>query len=92
VRIVRLPVCAPTWRARQYKYFIRYTDWNICSICIDMARIAQGRGSVALAARETMSQQAATEPPESFDDFQRRLIEIEPHLPKRLRQAAAYAL
>ena len=24
--------------------------------------------------------------------FQRRLIEIEPHLPKRLRQAAAYAL
>ena len=39
-----------------------------------------------------MSQQAATEPPESFDDFQRRLIEIEPHLPKRLRQAAAYAL
>jgi DNA-binding MurR/RpiR family transcriptional regulator len=33
-----------------------------------------------------------TEPPESFDDFQRRLIEVEPHLPKRLRQAAAYAL
>jgi DNA-binding MurR/RpiR family transcriptional regulator len=33
-----------------------------------------------------------TGPPESFDDFQRRLIEIEPHLPKRLRQAAAYAL
>src|SRR5580704_13654977 len=39
-----------------------------------------------------MSYQAATETPESFDDFQRRLIEIEPHLPKRLRQAAAYAL
>ena len=39
-----------------------------------------------------MSYQATTEPPESFDDFQRRLIEIEPHLPKRLRQAAAYAL
>src|SRR5271154_6253800 len=38
-----------------------------------------------------MSYQAATETPESFDDFQRRLIEIEPHLPKRLRQAAAYA-
>jgi DNA-binding MurR/RpiR family transcriptional regulator len=33
-----------------------------------------------------------TEPSESFDDFQRRLIEVEPHLPKRLRQAAAYAL
>ena len=27
-----------------------------------------------------MSYQAATETPESFDDFQRRLIEIEPHL------------
>jgi DNA-binding MurR/RpiR family transcriptional regulator len=39
-----------------------------------------------------MSGQAAIEPPESFDHFQRRLIEIEPHLPKRLRQAAAYAL
>ena len=40
-----------------------------------------------------MSYQAATETPESFDDFQRRLIEIEPHLPKRLRQAArAHAL
>ena len=35
---------------------------------------------------------ATTGPPESFDDFQRRLIEIEPRLPKRLRQAAAYAL
>ena len=39
-----------------------------------------------------MSDQAPIEPPESFDHFQRRLIEIEPHLPKRLRQAAAYAL
>ncbi len=39
-----------------------------------------------------MSYQATIEPPESFDHFQRRLIEIEPHLPKRLRQAAAYAL
>ena len=39
-----------------------------------------------------MSEQAASEPRESFEDFQRRLIEIEPHLPKRLRQAAAYAL
>ena len=39
-----------------------------------------------------MSHDAAIEPPESFDAFQRRLIEIEPHLPKRLRQAAAYAL
>ncbi len=39
-----------------------------------------------------MSDQATIEPPESFDHFQRRLIEIEPHLPKRLRQAAAYAL
>lgn len=39
-----------------------------------------------------MSHDATIEPPESFDAFQRRLIEIEPHLPKRLRQAAAYAL
>jgi DNA-binding MurR/RpiR family transcriptional regulator len=39
-----------------------------------------------------MSGQATIEPPKSFDHFQRRLIEIEPHLPKRLRQAAAYAL
>jgi DNA-binding MurR/RpiR family transcriptional regulator len=39
-----------------------------------------------------MTYQATTGPPEGFDDFQRRLIEIEPHLPKRLRQAAAYAL
>jgi DNA-binding MurR/RpiR family transcriptional regulator len=39
-----------------------------------------------------MSYQAPTGPLEGFDDFQRRLIEIEPHLPKRLRQAAAYAL
>jgi hypothetical protein len=33
-----------------------------------------------------MSHDAAIEPPESFDAFQRRLIEIEPHLPKRLRK------
>jgi DNA-binding MurR/RpiR family transcriptional regulator len=39
-----------------------------------------------------MSHQATRGPPASFDDFQRRLIEIEPQLPKRLRQAAAYAL
>jgi DNA-binding MurR/RpiR family transcriptional regulator len=39
-----------------------------------------------------MSTVTSTGPPESFEDFQRRLIEIEPHLPKRLRQAAAYAL
>jgi len=39
-----------------------------------------------------MSERAASEAAESFDDFQRRLIEIEPRLPKRLRQAAAYAL
>src|SRR5271169_1753358 len=39
-----------------------------------------------------MSHDAVIEPPESFDAFQRRLIEIEPHLPKRLRQTAAYAL
>ena len=39
-----------------------------------------------------MSDQATSAPPESFDAFQRRLIEIEPQLPKRLRQAAAYAL
>ena len=39
-----------------------------------------------------MSYQTTTGPPESFEEFQRRLIEIEPQLPKRLRQAAAYAL
>src|SRR5271165_3120663 len=39
-----------------------------------------------------MSYDATAEPPESFDALKRRLIEIEPHLPKRLRQAAAYAL
>jgi DNA-binding MurR/RpiR family transcriptional regulator len=39
-----------------------------------------------------MSDRANVEPPETFDGFQRRLIEIEPHLPRRLRQAAAYAL
>ena len=35
---------------------------------------------------------ATTEPPQSFEALKRRLIEIEPHLPKRLRQAAGYAL
>src|SRR5271165_5222062 len=39
-----------------------------------------------------MSEQATAEPPESFDALKGRLIEIEPNLPKRLRQAAAYAL
>ena len=39
-----------------------------------------------------MSDQATSEPPENFDAFKRRLIEIEPQLPKRLRQAAAFAL
>ncbi|MGA8711936.1 MAG: MurR/RpiR family transcriptional regulator [Roseiarcus sp.] len=34
----------------------------------------------------------ATEPPQSFEALKRLLIEIEPHLPKRLRQAAGYAL
>ena len=42
--------------------------------------------------RENDERPGASEPPESFDAFQRRLIEIEPRLPKRLRQAAAYAL
>jgi DNA-binding MurR/RpiR family transcriptional regulator len=39
-----------------------------------------------------MSTVTTTEPPEGFDDFQRRVIEVEGRLPKRLRQAAAYAL
>ena len=39
-----------------------------------------------------MSYDATTGPPASFDALKRRLIEIEPRLPKRLRQAAAYAL
>ena len=33
-----------------------------------------------------------TEPPDSFEALKGRLIEVEPHLPKRLRQAATYAL
>jgi DNA-binding MurR/RpiR family transcriptional regulator len=33
-----------------------------------------------------------TGPPQTVEALKRRLIEIEPHLPKRLRQAAAYAL
>ena len=39
-----------------------------------------------------MSEQATAEPPENFEALKDRLIEIEPNLPKRLRQAAAYAL
>src|SRR5271155_3996684 len=39
-----------------------------------------------------MSHDAAIEPPESFDAFQRRRIGFEPSRPKRLRHAAAYAL
>ena len=39
-----------------------------------------------------MSEQATIEPPETFEALKDRLIEIEPALPKRLRQAAAYAL
>ncbi len=39
-----------------------------------------------------MGDEATTEPPESFEALKGRLIEIEPNLPKRLRQAAAYAL
>ncbi len=39
-----------------------------------------------------MRDEATAEPPESFDALKGRLIEIEPNLPKRLRQAAAYAL
>jgi DNA-binding MurR/RpiR family transcriptional regulator len=35
---------------------------------------------------------ATPRPPQSFEALERRLIEIEPNLPKRLRQAAAYAL
>jgi DNA-binding MurR/RpiR family transcriptional regulator len=41
---------------------------------------------------DAMTVAAAVEPPDSFDALKRRLIEIEPRLPKRLRQAAAYAL
>ncbi len=39
-----------------------------------------------------MIDNATIEPPETFEALQRRLIEIEPRLPKRLRQAALYAL
>ena len=39
-----------------------------------------------------MSEEAVVEPPDSFEALKGRLIEIEPTLPKRLRQAAAYAL
>ncbi len=36
--------------------------------------------------------EATTAPPQTVEALKLRLIEIEPHLPKRLRQAAAYAL
>ena len=39
-----------------------------------------------------MSDGTTIEPPETFEALKDRLIEIEPSLPKRLRQAAAYAL
>ncbi len=39
-----------------------------------------------------MMDDATSQPPEDFDALKRRLIDIEPRLPKRLRQAAAYAL
>lgn len=39
-----------------------------------------------------MSEGAAAAPPQNFDALKERLIEVEPQLPKRLRQAAAYAL
>ena len=39
-----------------------------------------------------MREDAIIAPPEDFAALKRRLIEIEPNLPKRLRQAAAYAL
>ena len=39
-----------------------------------------------------MSDSAVVDPPQTLEGLKRRLIEIEPALPKRLRQAAAYAL
>jgi len=39
-----------------------------------------------------MTESTTIEPPQSFEALKQRLIEVEPHLPKRLRQAAAYAL
>jgi DNA-binding MurR/RpiR family transcriptional regulator len=39
-----------------------------------------------------MTRETTLERPETFDGLKDRLIEIEPSLPKRLRQAAAYAL
>jgi len=39
-----------------------------------------------------MSDGAIVEAPENFEALKNRLIEIEPNLPKRLRQAATYAL
>src|SRR5271165_363999 len=39
-----------------------------------------------------MDDATTMEPPQSLEALKRRLIEIEPHLPKRLRQAAGYAL
>jgi hypothetical protein len=35
------PILAPRPGARQYKYFIRDTDWNICSIRVGVGRITQ---------------------------------------------------
>ena len=39
-----------------------------------------------------MTESTTIEPPQSFEALKQRLIEVEPHLPKRLRQAAVYAL
>ena len=64
-----------------------YTIWNICSIDSRLGNDARRGG-----AKGNDERRRDDGPPESFEALKRRLIEIEPHLPKRLRQAAAYAL
>jgi len=41
---------------------------------------------------DPMNDETAREPPQTFEALKRRLVDIEPNLPRRLRQAASYAL
>ena len=83
----RLPPCVRI-RTRHNKYFTRRAIWNIRSIRKSGAPKGFRRRPWAGGAMDD----PATEPPQSFEALKRLLIEIEPHLPKRLRQAAGYAL
>jgi DNA-binding MurR/RpiR family transcriptional regulator len=65
---------------------LEYSFYSQCSVAPPACENAMRAG------QDEAMDDATTEPPQSFEALKRRLIEIEPHLPKRLRQAAAYAL